>query len=81
MSELSQIAALLHERERHILGQRAERVAAIDRELAALGHVVETAVETVVSPVVGAVEAAFGRVETALSSAPLENTASPSPAV
>ena len=42
MSE-SQIAALLHEMERHVLAGRDERVSQIKAELAALGHKVEDA--------------------------------------
>lgn len=58
-----QIEALLHELERHILGGRVERAAAIRRELASLGHDVDAPAAPVV--------------ESTTAPAPAETTSAP----
>lgn len=67
-----QVEALLHELERHILGGRVERAAAIRRELAALGHDVEAPTAPVVESTTAAVPP-----ETADTSAPSVATVAP----
>jgi hypothetical protein len=71
-----QIEALLHELERHTLGGRTERVAAIKRELADLGHNVDEPAAPVV-PVVETADAAQVTDTTAVSSVSLPTADAP----
>lgn len=79
-----QIDALLHELERHILGGRVERAAAIRHELASLGHPVDAApteVETTAQPAPsGSADASVPR-SVADTPPPSDSTAAPSAAV